>query len=401
MLSLSPFTLHHSNFAPYGSVARDLNRRGFTTMFGKRFNATAVRRTVSKPAYADKIVAGRKRRGKFRSLHDEGGVACDDAHEPLVSREVFERAQRVIRRKYRAPKAPTPGRYLLTGILYLADGGQRLQGFTMCHSGRKVVRRYYGLPARCFEERPEDSDRPTFRADTIEQAVLAKLQQFMSDERTKRAIRSEISRRTKKAEANVGRYESQLADVRAKIERGTENLALASREDITGISRLLAVWREQEAQIKEQLQRARGDHAPSPEALAVIGRLDELLGRLTEADREKLAFAIRQTVKRVTLRRERRKVGRHHITIWDGVIELRDDLGVAGVIPLTDDDIPSPGRGRDAVRFIRERGDAVYVQEVADALGVNKAFTSRLLAQAVLSGKVRNLGHQKGWTAAE
>jgi hypothetical protein len=68
MLSLSPFTLHHSNFAPYGSIARDLNQRGFTTMFGKRFNATAVRRTVSNPAYADKIVACRKRRGNQWSV---------------------------------------------------------------------------------------------------------------------------------------------------------------------------------------------------------------------------------------------------------------------------------------------------------------------------------------------
>jgi hypothetical protein len=31
--------------------------------------------------------------------------------------------------------------------------------------------------------------------------VLAKLQSFMADERTKRAIRNEISRRTKKVEA--------------------------------------------------------------------------------------------------------------------------------------------------------------------------------------------------------
>lgn len=387
--------------ATYGAVARDLNRRGFTTMTGKRFNGTSVRRTVSNPAYAGKLVAGRKRRGKFRSLHDDGGVVCEDAHEPLVSLEVFERAQRAIRRKYRAPKTPTPGRYLLTGILYLADVGERLQGCTMSHSGRKVVRRYYGLPARCFEERPEDSDRPTFRADTIEQAVLARLRQFMSDERTKRAIRSEISRRTKKAEANIGRYESQLAGVRAKIERGTENLALASREDIPGITRLLATWREQETELKEQLQRARGNHAPSPEALEVIGRLDDLLSRLTEADREKLSFAIRQTVKRVTLRRERRKAGRHRITIWDGVIELRDDLGVSGVIPLTDDDIPSPGRWREAAQFVRQRGDVVYVGEVAEALGVNKAFASTLLAKAVLSGKVKNLGHQKGWIAAE
>ncbi len=235
----------------------------------------------------------------------------------------------------------------------------------------------------------------------IEQAVLAKLQQFMSNERTKRAIGSEINRRTKKQETHVGRYELQLADLRAKIERGTENLALASREDLPGISRLLAAWREQETQLKEQLQRARGDHAPLPEALAILGRLDDLLGRLQEADREKLSFAIRQTVKRITLRRERRGDRKHRITLWDGAIELRDDLGVTGVIPLTDDDLPSPGRWRKAVDFIWQRGDVVYFRDVCAHLGRQGSFASRLLAQAVLSGKVRNQGHQQGWIAAE
>jgi hypothetical protein len=41
----------------------------------------------------------------------------------------------------------------------------------------------------------------------------------------------------------------------------------------------------------------------------------------------------------------------------------------------------------------------VYLGEVAEGLGIHKAFASRLLAQAVLAGKIRNLGHQKGWTA--
>jgi len=41
--------------------------------------------------------------------------------------------------------------------------------------------------------------------------------------------------------------------------------------------------------------------------------------RLGEADREKLAFTIRQTVKRISLHRKRRGSGRHQITIWDGV----------------------------------------------------------------------------------
>jgi len=386
--------------ASCGAVARQLNRQGVRTMFGKRFNASSVRRTVTNPAYVGKIVAGRKRRGKFRSLHDEGGVVCEDAHEPLVTRDLFDRVQRMLRRSHKPSKAPTPGKYLLTGLIYLGDG-QRLQGCSMSHADRKVVRRYYSLPPKAFEEFPDESDRPSFRADTIEQGVLAKLPAFMADERTKRAIRSEITRRTKAVEANVGRIESQMDALRAKIDRATENLALANPEDIPGISKLLAGWRDQETQLKDKLRQARGDQAPSPEALEVIGRLDELLERLSEADREKLSFAIRQTVKRITLRRERRGNGKHRITLWDGVIELRDDLGVSGMIPLSDDDIPTPGRWREAVAFIREQGEVVFFRDVAQHVGLKGSCVSRLLAQAVLSGKVTNLGHQKGWIAAE
>lgn len=61
-----------------GTVARELNRRGHTTLFGKRFNAAAVRRAVTNPTYTGRLAAGRKRRGKFRSLHDDGGVVCEN-----------------------------------------------------------------------------------------------------------------------------------------------------------------------------------------------------------------------------------------------------------------------------------------------------------------------------------
>jgi hypothetical protein len=68
---------------------------------------------------------------------------------------------------------------------------------------------------------------------------------------------------------------------------------------------------------------------------------------------------------------------------------------------LTDDEIPSPGRWRDVVSFIRQRGDVVFLRDVSEHFGFRQPYTSRLIAQAVLSGKVRNLGHQKGWIAAE
>lgn len=109
-----------------------------------------------------------------------------------------------------------------------------------------------------FKEFPDDSDRPTFRTDTIEQAVLEKLRVFLSVERNKRAIRTEIDRRTKKAAVQTDRIDAQLAEIRSKIGRATENPALADRSDIPGITRVLAGWRDRESECKEQLRRANG-----------------------------------------------------------------------------------------------------------------------------------------------
>ncbi len=233
----------------YGSVARQLNRQGYTTLGGKRFNGTVVRRMVTNPAYAGDIVLGRKRQGRFRSLHDEGGIVCQNVHEPLVSRRAFARAQEAVRRRYQTPRAAAPGRYLLTGLVYLAGTERRLHGYTMRNNGCPP-RRYYGLAPRYYEEYPQESDRPSFRAEVVEIAVLAKLREYLADKRNQRAIQAEITRRTRKAQANVDALEKQLAAVRAKIDRGTENLALAKPEDVPGISRLLAGWREGEAKPK-------------------------------------------------------------------------------------------------------------------------------------------------------
>jgi hypothetical protein len=130
-----------------------------------------------------------------------------------------------------------------------------------------------------------------------------------------------------------------------------------------------------------------------------MARIDQLLDHLSEVAGERLASAIRHTVKQITLRRTRLGGGRCRVTLWDGAIERRDDLGTKGTIPLTDDDLPGPGRCRDASRFVREHSGVVYLGEVAAVLSINKAFASRLLAQATLAGKIRDLRHQQGWTA--
>jgi DNA invertase Pin-like site-specific DNA recombinase len=376
----------------YCSIAKEMNRRGWRTMYGNRFNSNRFRRMVTNRAYIGELVAGRfGPRGKFRTLHGEG-IVCPNSHEPLIDRELFERVQKVVAGRYREPRAAVPGRYLLAGLVH-SDGGLKLQG------KRSTTGRYYAPPGSYFEENPDTAEGVMFRAEIIEQGVLAKLREFLADERNKRSIRAELTRRTRKAETNAAGLERKLADVRAKIERGTENLALAAREDVPGVSRLLGQWRDEEARLKDRLRTARGEGAPSPEALEIMSRLDDLLEQLSEADREKLAFAVRQTVKRVTLRRSHLGGGGRCGVVWDGVIELRDDLGTTATIALTDEDIPSPGLWRDVVRIVRERGRGgpVYMEVIARALGCHRTNLTRPMKIAILAGKIRKVGHRMGY----
>jgi hypothetical protein len=283
-------------------------------------------------------------------------------------------------------------------MIYLADNGRRLNGHTSYgRTGRRL--RHYTLAHRYFQQYPDETDRPFFDANVIEQGVLAKLKSFLADAKMQRAIRNRITQRTRKARDQAAGVERQLAAVRAKIERATENLALADRHDIPGITRLLASWRDEESRLREQLAQVDASNGPTPEALEIMGRVEELLDDIGAADREKLSFALRQTIHRVTLRRERRTDGRQIIDLWDGVIELRSEIAPITTLPLTDEDIPCPGKWREVAKFVRDAGRVVLISEVAEALNVAWGYTSRLLASAVLSGQIRKLGHQKGWVA--
>ena len=381
-------------------VAKELNRRGYRTMHGGRFCATTVGRLAKNPVYVGDIVGGRKRRGKFASLYDEGGVTCENAHEPLVDRSLFEQVQRMLPGGQKASQNPVPGRYLLNGLVYTADG-IRLSGMR-CASGspKNPPRLYYMVPVRLFDEYPEKNNWPSFRAAVIEAGVLTKLKQFLASERIRRSVTARIAKRTRTVKGKTQSLENRLAEIRSRIERGTANLALAEAEDVPGISRLLSQWREEAAEVKAKLERLTTPDQPTPEALETIRRYDELLENLEDADREKLAHAIRQTVKRITLQREirTRKQSKHRVLLWTGIIELHDEFGDNVTIPLTDEDIPTPGRWWDVVHFARER-DVVFVGDVAKFLGSRWGYASRCLDLGVLAGKLENLGHQKGWRA--
>ncbi len=121
--------------------------------------------------------------------------------------------------------------------------------------------------------------------------------QTKAADQIKDAIRRAKTKRTKQATGD----ERKLATVRQKIERGTENLALAERENFAAISKLLSQWRDEESAILARIENKAVELAPLPEAIEVIAHLGETFANLKSADRVKLANAIRLTVRSITI----------------------------------------------------------------------------------------------------
>lgn len=95
---------------PLAAIARWLNEMGATTSLGGRWTSTGLLQLFENPAYM----------GQARS----GDIVNDDAHDPLVSSEVWEAAQRAKTRPgYRLRRTLLSGLLRCSGCRYSCTGG--------------------------------------------------------------------------------------------------------------------------------------------------------------------------------------------------------------------------------------------------------------------------------------
>ncbi|MGB2705645.1 MAG: recombinase family protein [Candidatus Omnitrophota bacterium] len=133
-------------------IARKLNQEGVPSALGKKWSCASVETILKNPTYTGKSVWNRSGRGKFYKVIKEGKeytirergqtvsqtyeryakenwFVYENAHEPIISQKLFDRAQAV--RKSRACDKSLWGRgssskYLLTGMIRCARCGRRL-----------------------------------------------------------------------------------------------------------------------------------------------------------------------------------------------------------------------------------------------------------------------------------
>ena len=122
----------------YGSrhIANKLNFAGVTGAYGGKWSACQVRKIIANPVYRGALVWNKRTMGKLHGVGRDGKVRprrgtygqrnnaradwfmVDDVHEPLVSRELFDKVQQIQEsRRHMGGAAKTGNRSLLSGLM--------------------------------------------------------------------------------------------------------------------------------------------------------------------------------------------------------------------------------------------------------------------------------------------
>jgi DNA invertase Pin-like site-specific DNA recombinase len=150
------------------AIARSLNDRGLLTRTGRPWSALAI--------------SGILKNRTYLGTYSRYGVRIAGSHEPLIEREIFNRAEAVTKTRKPIRRRATEPPYLLGGIARCDLCGRGLSGLTRRRSWKRTdgtstskSYRYYECPSRdARRERTEDVARhATWHADELEAAVLA------------------------------------------------------------------------------------------------------------------------------------------------------------------------------------------------------------------------------------
>ncbi len=164
-------------------IADYLNRRGLLTKNGNLWSRGTINRMIKNQAYIGNVVYG-TRRNTLKREYDDGGKMSkkmiqvrldrkewqivEDAHPPLVDKELYYKAQKIINSRSHE-RAPKRAYHPLTGILYCGKCGEGM----VCQKRSYSQKEYRYYICKTYHKYGRDTcDQANINADKIESYIL-------------------------------------------------------------------------------------------------------------------------------------------------------------------------------------------------------------------------------------
>ncbi|GGD02335.1 recombinase family protein [Pontibacillus salipaludis] len=183
----------------YKAIANHLNHRGYKTKKNRQFSVTSVRTILHNPVYVGYIRFNQVENWneKRRSGTNSNPIVVEGSHEPLITKDTWERTQELIRKKSHKPSKSFYGTFPLTTLLRCPQCGQGM----ISHKSRASKNsdeyiRYYKCST--FSNKGSAACKSnTVNADYIEGAVFKRLEEIVSTPNELEQIVEEINSKVK------------------------------------------------------------------------------------------------------------------------------------------------------------------------------------------------------------
>lgn len=287
---------------PTAVIVRTLQERGIPAPRGSHWSNNSIVDIVRNPVYTGDFVWNRRSSGDYckvvggdvqkRESTDPTGRRFNDtsdwiiiqgAHDAIIERETFDKAQAIIRERASAKGgARRAHRFALSGILTCAHCGSRYGGLP-----RDVPR---------YQCKGVDPLRPcrsnTIQAPVIEGAVLRALREALEPYRSSPRLRAKlIQRYTAKhgSKSDLSTLDREATDLRRKIERGYANLLEVTPEQAKRLSAGIAEMEKRLSEVETKRQAAQPAEVDpeklADDALELLSALETIEGAGPEARR--------------------------------------------------------------------------------------------------------------------
>ena len=257
-----------------------------TGVYSGKWSAERVTFMLKNEVYIGNMVQGRTRKINYKlktskKLPPEDWIVVEDTHQPLVSRETFEKVQRMI-----ASRTGTRSRiheYLLKGLCHCHECGYPLGVMKRTLAGSKKTLYFVCRTYQRFTKERKCTCH-CIRVDTVTQAVMEKIRElcrrYLAPDKCAEIARAAAKRAPERAdpERDIKGAETQIASLTDHLDK-TYDDKLAGKLDEDDFQRIYTKIRTDRLAIQEKLKNLRRDKKrgfpPKVDAQALIEKFLE------------------------------------------------------------------------------------------------------------------------------
>lgn len=309
----------------YRKIANALNHKGYVTKKGNPFSISAVTYILSNPFYIGKIQFAKYKdwNDKRRKGLNDKPVIAEGKHTPIISQDLWDKAQARKKQVSKKPQVHGKGTNLLTGIIACPQCSASMSASITVNTlkdGTKKRIRYYS----CSNFRNKGSkvcSANSVRADVIEKYVMDQILEIVKSDKVLKQVVERVNQENQVDVAalnhDIAYKQQQFDEINAKL----KNLIQTIEDNPDLTSALKPTIHQYETQLNDitnqinQLKHQQNQEKPFYDTKQIAALLQRIFQNIESMDKSQLKALYLTVIDRIDIRKDENHKKQFFVTL--------------------------------------------------------------------------------------